>query len=168
MELITEEYSRLNADLHNSNLKYGTSGGKWAGPVKELAVALGTRDILDYGCGKGTLSQNIPFKIKQYDPAIPLKATHPRPADIVVCTDVMEHIEPDLLDNVLDHIQDLTKKAAFFVVATRPAVKTLADGRNAHLTVEPIDWWLPKFWARFNLLNFQNMEGEFLLVVEAK
>lgn len=99
-------------------------------------------DILDYGCGKSTLQQQLPFKIQQYDPAVPKYSTLPDPADIVVCTDVLEHIEPDNLGNVLLHIHSLAKKAAFLVIATRPAKKILEDGRNAHLIVKDMVWWL--------------------------
>jgi hypothetical protein len=28
------------------------------------------------------------------------------------------------------------------VIAVRPSNKTLSDGRNAHLILEPSDWWL--------------------------
>ena len=43
----------------------------------------------------------LTFEIKEYDPAIPGKDSLPEPADIVVCSDVLEHIEPNYLLNVL-------------------------------------------------------------------
>lgn len=141
MQLITDEYRELNEKLHASNEAYGVSGQKWAGTITDLAVAAGTQDILDYGCGKSTLAKNLPFKIQQYDPAIEKYAKLPEPADIVVCTDVLEHIEPELLGEVLDHLASLVKRVGFFTAATRPAVKTLEDGRNAHLIQEDARWW---------------------------
>jgi hypothetical protein len=36
-----------------------------------------------------------------------------------------------------------------------PALKTLPDGRNAHLIQEPVEWWLPKIMQRFDLHTFQ-------------
>jgi 2-polyprenyl-3-methyl-5-hydroxy-6-metoxy-1,4-benzoquinol methylase len=65
----------------------------------------------------------------------------PEPHDIVACTDVLEHIEPDCLDDVLKDIRRCTKKVAFLLIATRPAIKVLADGRNAHLIQQPYTWW---------------------------
>ena len=38
---------------------------------------------------------------------------------------------------------------ALFMVATQPAINTLPDGRNTHLIIEPVWWWLPKLRARF-------------------
>ena len=167
MQTISEDYRSLNEKLHEND-SYGVSGQKWAGVVMEMSQAIGTQDVLDYGCGKSTLAQSLPFIIKQYDPAIKKYSDRPRPADIVVCTDVLEHIEPDLIDNVLDDLKDLTKKAGFFVIANRPAKKTLEDGRNAHLIQEGLEWWLPKLWERFRIINMNNYGGEFLVAVEAK
>lgn len=154
--LISEDYRSLNEQLHKDNTHYGTSGHKYAHIVMEFAMAMGTRDILDYGCGKGTLSRNLPFPIHEYDPCIEGKNERPDPADVVVCTDVMEHIEPDLLDNVLDDIRSLTKRGVILTIATGPAQKTLSDGRNAHLIQEDIKWWLPKIWDRFKVISVNN------------
>lgn len=166
--LISENYCKLNADLHKSNEHYGTSGAKYAQQVAALAMSMQTTDLLDYGCGKSTLANNLAFKIKQYDPAISKHAALPKPADLVICTDVLEHIEPELLGDVLDHLAQLVIKKGFFVIATRPASKTLADGRNAHLIVEPARWWLNALWDRFNIVGFQDFKGNILVIVEPK
>jgi hypothetical protein len=68
-------------------------------------------------------------------------AGRPAFADLVTCTDVMEHVEPDRLEAVFTHIRQLARKAAFFVIATRPANKRLPNGGNAHLIIEPASWW---------------------------
>lgn len=164
--LITEEYRELNAQLHKRNKHYGTSGREFAPQIRDLAEALKTTDILDYGCGKGTLAMNLPYEIHQYDPAIPEHTTPPEPADMVVCTDTLEHIEPDCLEEVLDDLQRLTKLVLFCTVATIPAMKHLPDGRNAHLTVQPDTWWLPKLMARFKLRHLNGMDGRFQVVME--
>jgi S-adenosylmethionine:diacylglycerol 3-amino-3-carboxypropyl transferase len=91
----------------------------------------------------------------------------PEPHDIVVCTDVLEHIEPDCLDDVLADIRRCTKKAALLVVATRPAMKTLSDGRNAHLIQEDFKWWEPHIEkAGFRVLQGHAVTGEFTLVCD--
>jgi|DEB0MinimDraft_3_1074331.scaffolds.fasta_scaffold192859_2 hypothetical protein len=162
--LITDEYKRLNSELHESNEAYGTSGHKHAEAVLGLANAMQTADILDYGCGKGTLNASIGVRIKEYDPAIPGKEDAPEPADIVVCSDVLEHIEPQCLDDVLDDLERLTKRAVYLCVATRPAKKVLSDGRNAHLIVKEKTWWIPQIMDRWDMMNFQEMGGEFVFV----
>ena len=145
---ISEDYRAQNAELHQRP-GYGSSGHLWLGHVLELCEAVNARSLIDYGCGKGTLGRYLkPFGIKYtpYDPA-----TFPKrpkePADIVVALDVLEHIEPDTLNNVLDDMHALGTKLFFAVVSTRPATKTLQDGRNAHLIVE--DWW----WWKKHLHN---------------
>lgn len=168
MQLISESYRSLNEKLHETNETYGTSGKKWAPMVHELANAMQTRDILDYGCGKSTLANNLPFRIQQYDPAVPKFSGRPHPADLLVCTDVLEHIEPENLDSVLDDIESLTRKAAFLTIATRPAKKTLEDGRNAHLIQESLEWWLPKLLSRFKVRTLKADDSEFMVMLEAK
>lgn len=154
MTLISDKYIQLNEQLHSSKRAYGRSGKKYIKQVLSLTEKYNTKDVLDYGCGKQTLQEGLPFTISQYDPAIRKYSKHPkRPYDIVVCTDVLEHIEPEFLDNVLDDIKKLTLEAVFLTVSTRPARKVLADGRNTHLIVKPKGWWIPKLQSRFKILE---------------
>lgn len=162
--LISEEYRALNGQLHAAG-NYGVSGHKWADDVRQLADICAARTILDYGAGQCTLAKSIRDKtVLCYDPAIPEISDIPDPADLVTCTDCLEHIEPDCLDAVLDDLQRLTLKAVFLVVATRPAKKILADGRNAHLIQEPYSWWLPKIISRWTMQSFANYGGEFVVM----
>lgn len=133
-----------------------------------LAAQVDTQDILDYGCGKSTLAHNMPFNIQQYDPCVDKYKALPIPAEIVVCTDVLEHIEPELIDNVLSHIAQLTKKTAYLVANTRPAVKKLADGRNAHILLRSPKWWMDKMFERFDPITFVNNEGNVVFIVKKK
>jgi uncharacterized Rossmann fold enzyme len=150
-ELISEEYRQMNAKLHAENLAYGVGGGKHAKTVKKLSETLKTTSVLDYGCGKGYLGKALPFPIWEYDPAIPAKADTPRPADIVVCADVLEHIEADKLDFVLDDLRRVTKKVGYFVIHTGPSMKKLPDGRNAHLLQHPKAWWEEQLGKYFEI-----------------
>ncbi len=167
--LITPNYAELNARLHDVRPDYGTSGQRWAATVDRLANWIGACSILDYGCGKQTLAAALPQrKITGYDPALPGLDIAPSPADLVVCTDVLEHVEPECIEEVLDDLCRITSKLAFVTVATRPAVKTLADGRNAHLTVQPLSWWRSRFESRFDILQVRELKGsEFALVLVA-
>ena len=168
--LITDSYKQLNAELHAREPSYGTSGKKWTGAVYQIARQFNTRDVLDYGCGKQRLKEALSevLNIKGYDPAVPGLDAPPEPADLVVCTDVLEHIEPACLDEVLIDLRRLTKKVLFVVVSTRKAVKTLADGRNAHLIVEPPSWWLPRLLDGMEPVQFLRHEGDFELVAVPK
>lgn len=167
--LISEEYIRLNAELHRARPDYGAHGGKWAEHVKNLVHHYKAGSVLDYGCGKQALAEQLrlPF-VRSYDPALPGLDLPPDPADLVVCTDVLEHVEPDSLSAVLTDLAGLTRKAGFLVVATRPAAKTLPDGRNAHLIQRPAEWWLVNaIMPHFTLKSYERLSaGEFMCVVE--
>lgn len=149
--LITDEYADLNRKLHREQLAYGVGGGKHAKAVINLAETFKTTSILDYGCGKGYLGKALPFPIWEYDPGVPGRQESPRAADIVVCTDVLEHIEPAQLGAVLGHIHHVTKKIAYLVIHTGKSSKKLADGRNAHLIQQPKEWWKNVLSKVFNL-----------------
>jgi cyclopropane fatty-acyl-phospholipid synthase-like methyltransferase len=84
-----------------------------------------------------------------YDPGIPDRAALPEPADFVVSTDVLEHVEPEKLDGVLKHIRELTKRQAYLNIHTGPANAKLPDGRNAHLIQQPAEWWHRKLYTVF-------------------
>lgn len=103
--------------LHKDPL-YGVGGKKHKEVVLKLARALDTHSIMDYGCGKGTLANHLPFPIWEYDPAIPGKDRVPRPADLVVCFNVLEHVEPQMLDNVLGDLVRCSRKCVFAVIET--------------------------------------------------
>lgn len=153
MRLITDEYRGLNRALHEEISTYGTSGSKYVEHVLTMARAIKAESILDYGCGKRTLEAVLvgEYPVRNYDPAIPGLDAMPEPADLVVCTDVMEHVEPECVEAVLDHIQQLTRKAVLMSIATTAANKVLADGRNAHLIVQPIEWWFYRLQKRFRV-----------------
>lgn len=162
--LISEVEREQNAQLHVLYPGYGTSGVKRAKLVERLAVKLQTKDVLDYGCGKGTLAHAMPFPIKEYDPAIPGKDTVPEPAALVACTDVLEHIPQDCLDAVLKDLARCTSKMAYVQVHTGPAVKIRPDGRNAHLIQKNAMWWLHKlngYFAAHELFSSE-MESHFI------
>lgn len=114
---ITPEHVELHRKLHQ-NPVYGIGGKKHKNVVLNLSKGMKTQNIMDYGCGKGTLSANLPFPIWEYDPAIPGKDNVPRPADLVVCLNVLEHVEPEMLDNVLGDLVRCSRTAIFAVIDT--------------------------------------------------
>ena len=160
--LISDEYRALNSALHDSNERYGAGGHRWARLVKHLVERHRLADVLDYGCGKQTLKKALPgIKVHGYDPAFKELAATPQPADLVVCGDVLEHVEPEKLDAVLDDLARCTRRFAFLVVATRPARKVLSDGRNAHLSQMPGSRWLERILPRFDVLYMCDHFDEF-------
>ncbi|MBX9904345.1 MAG: class I SAM-dependent methyltransferase [Burkholderiales bacterium] len=172
-ELISEEYRKMQEELHR-NPNYGVASVQYAPIVAQVLEQVRPAELLDYGAGKGRLGETLktlmqsPPQIRHYDPARPEWAAVPHPAPFVACIDVLEHIEPERIDNVLDDLQRVTAGHGVFTVHTGPAVKVLSDGRNAHLIQQPPSWWLPRFMERFDLAFFQRMPQGFWIVVEAK
>lgn len=146
-DLISPKYRVMQRILHRRPEGYGNRGCKWASAVLELVAQVNATSVLDYGCGQGTLRTDVMaaqppgLRFDEYDPAVPGKDGLPSFADVVVCTDVLEHVEPEKLDSVLAHLRGLARKAVFVVVALVPDGKQLADGRNAHLIVRPAQKW---------------------------
>lgn len=148
--LISPEYRELNERLHKENPEYGVHGGRHAALVLKLFQTIRARSILDYGAGKGYMAKELPFPIWEYDPAVPGKDESPRPAELLVSTDVLEHIEPDRLPFVLDDMRQRMRRIGYFVIHLGPSKKHYADGRNTHLIQKDAAWWretLGKFFA---------------------
>jgi len=146
--VISAEYAEMNRQLHAAEPNYGASAGaRHAQEVVEIAQQHRCKIILDYGCGKGTLKPAVKaldsrLRVDEFDPAVRGRHVLPeRKPDMIVALDVMEHIEADMLDNVLATMQSLAPRIVWMVIALHPATRTLPDGRNAHLIVEEPYWW---------------------------
>ena len=147
--LITEKYRAEQTYLHTehpNHRKYGTGKG-WTDVITNLYDEYQCSGVLDYGCGKALLNEHMTLPITNYDPGLPEFAALPRPHDLVVCMDVLEHVEPELLQNVLKHLHDVTIKVLFVTISLKYAGRYLRDGRNAHLIVKPATWWIAQLDA---------------------
>lgn len=160
--MISQEYRELNRRLHEENPDFGTDTFGWSRWALELAKENAYESVLDYGCGKGRLAayfREHERSVSEYDPAIAGKDGEPAPADLVVCTDVLEHIEPVHLNAVLRDLRRVTKKRLFVTIFCGPAGKTLADGRNAHLIQRPGIWWREKLLDHFQILFWEERKN---------
>jgi len=168
--LISEQYREQQRALHE-RADYGVASLRYAPLVAQALERAGASELLDYGAGKGRLAPALqeilkrPLKVHQYDPAIPEFAAAPQPCAFVACIDVLEHIEPELLGNVLDDLQRVTAGHGVFTVHCGAALKSLPDGRNAHLTQQPVEWWTGRLRERFDLVSAQALpEGACFVV----
>lgn len=149
MKLISSYYINQLNQLHDNRKSFGTFGGRTT--LKDIQPWIDKyqpRTFLDYGCGKGVLVKLLQEEYGHcigYDPGYSeFRKSPSEPAEMLICTDVLEHIEPEYIDNVLKHINTLFTKVAYLYIATSAAAKLLPDGRNAHLIVEEDTWWRPK------------------------
>lgn len=171
-QTISAEYLAQQQELHR-NPTYGLASLSFAPIVKELIARHDVRSLSDYGAGKQNLLRGLSelgltgFDYFPYDPAFPEQG-EPRPADLVCCIDVLEHIEPAFLDAVMNDLRAITVKRGFFSVHCEPAMKFLPDGRNAHLIQQPADWWLARLSRHFKIKHLENVPRGFWVVVEPK
>lgn len=173
---ISEEYRKMQQKLHE-NPNYGIASLSFAPIVAELIRKAKIQSVSDYGAGKKNLMKGLQkagihtIDYKPYDPAFP-EYGDAQTADLVCCIDVLEHIEPDLIDNVLKELAKLVIKYGFFSIHMGPAAKILSDGRNAHLIQEPSSWWLPKICNYFEVMQMQTHQmmghGIWLIVLPLK
>ena len=115
---------------------------------KELLDNYNIKSILDFGCGKGEISVTIQkmypgIEVIPYDP-VTAPIDLPKKIDCIHSSDVLEHIEPEHLDNTLQDLFDRSTKWQYHLIACSPAKKKLSDGRNAHLIIKEPDWWINK------------------------
>ena len=166
---ISPTYQVLQQTLHKDP-GYGVASLGFAPIIKEIIVHFQVKSISDYGAGKCNLRRGLTeqgvtdYAYFPYDPAFPEYGAA-KPADLVCCIDVLEHIEPEFLDAVLLDLREITHKRAFLSVHCGPATKVLVDGRNAHLIQQPTSWWLPKFCRHFEIEHLEKSPGGFWVLV---
>jgi hypothetical protein len=131
----------------------GRSLQKHIGNLTSLIRDSNIETCLDYGCGPATCWTEFNLrslwglrKAAFFDPGVEEFAARPQVArDLVICIDVMEHIPEHLVDQVLEEIDSLTNKVAYFAISTRTSSKKLYDNVTpAHVTVKPEIWWQDK------------------------
>jgi SAM-dependent methyltransferase len=132
--------------LHQTNPDYGASSIKFIEEISLFIEHVRPRKVLDFGCGKGTLIHALAHRYPGisfvgYDPAIPGREHLPDEAfDLVINTDVLEHIPEQTLPEVLKKISKLSQNVYFNLhhAATRTI---LPNGENAHCTIKPPEWY---------------------------
>ena len=171
MKLISEDYAHTLAYEHaNTPGKWGHTAQMYVDTIVKHAGDL--TEWLDYGAGSGGLSNAVnsrypnKYEITEYEPSRPNSVSVPRP--YVACIDVLEHIEPDLLDNVLRDLLRVTQVRGYFTISCRLAAKILRDGRNAHLIVQPWEWWQTQLKQYFHIVEHMYEPGDknYRVVVE--
>jgi SAM-dependent methyltransferase len=160
VNLITPEYQQTLQTMHAQQAGWAKSGPRFLERVCALIDEHQPAAVLDYGCGKGALAAELHKKypaltVYLYDPGLEQFTQLPPACDFVICTDVLEHIEPDYIEAVLEHIACLTHKVAYFVVHTGDCGHKLPDGRPAHILQRDQVWWEAKLIEAYRYLGFE-------------
>jgi len=137
--------------IHQTS-RFGVSAHQFEAQIQACVVDLKPKTILEYGCGQSQLYKTLELAgadFVRYDPSIPALADlEIDKADLIINTDVLEHIPAGDLDSVLSHMRSFGDKV-FFNIATRPARRTLPNGENAHCTIWSAEKWLPVLQRHF-------------------
>ena len=160
MPLTRENFINQYSEIHKKK-RYGHTSKSLLHLLLPYIEEIEAKSILDYGCGQSSLIDELKdifdpndegnIKTFRYDPAIDGYAKLPEEkVDLVICTDVLEHIPCQDLDQVIEKILALGQQA-IFVIATKKAREILPDGSNAHCSVYNKYWWLDmiKQYAEF-------------------
>lgn len=148
---LAEEYKWVHK---NTTTMSGRTTVKNSDKIKEVIQKVKPFNILDYGCGKGwqyTRDEvhkewSIPIPTL-YDPYVEEYSKLPgvgnKYFDLVLCVDVMEHILPEEVDEVL-HLVFFLGNFVYFHIDTKPALKEFSCGTNFHTSLHEKDWWIDK------------------------
>lgn len=154
---LTPYYESLLKQAHQEHIEtgkgWGTTGGRNFGGtlLQFLERRKDIGSVLDFGCGHGTLGEYILSagwggSWTNYDPGLLAYSDMPSGEyDLVVSSDVLEHLEPDHVDSTIEELRSLAKKAMFHHIACQENKGRLPDGRDAHLSVHEPRWWREKF-----------------------
>jgi trans-aconitate methyltransferase len=147
--MISDKYKKMLQREHR-RVAFGKRG-KVPRYLFDVITNQNPQTILDFGCGKGklieTLKVQFPDKtITGYDPANSEfdYSIDNKVYDLIYSTDVLEHVEPEFIDQTLAYLSTKSKYI-YHLIALSPAKLILADGRNAHLIQETPEWWKQKF-----------------------
>jgi len=154
--LISEEHRSSETKKHISDPDYGGEAIQYADHISTMINAMQIDDVLDYGAGKGELHRHLALDhevaLHLYDPAIKKIADLPEPHDLVLCINVLEHVEEDSVQEVLDDIMRCAKQCLFLVIKEDM----------------PMEWWLPHICKRFRIESLVRSDIDFFLIASKK
>ena len=159
---ITEAYQAALLFLRERHgLGWGVTGCKYAGDsiAKFLQEHPEVETILDYGCGSASLKEWVEEKgitdrnWTLYDPGVRKYKQNPvGKFDLVITTDVLEHVEEIMLNKVLDHLHKLTGKFLYSEIACYLTNQVFEGGpytgQDLHINMKAPDSWVKRLQHR--------------------
>ena len=88
--------------------------------------------------------------------------------DVAICSDVMEHLPPDQIKNVLKSISSLSVKDFYFVISTRKSFILDKEKKNLHLSVFSASVWRNMFLEFFKITNEDISPTQYTLKCQTK
>jgi len=155
--------------IHNAKFWIGESLAEYKYQVWDIIKRNKIKKILDYGCGKAQFhhllfnNHKTPgapnVDITGYDPAyLPFAKRPEGKYDMIICTDVLQHVQEDKVEEVLADIFQFSDNV-FLTITCYDATQVLLNGKNAHYTVKHPDWWKKKL---------QPYDGKYMAIFQTK
>lgn len=135
---------------------------------KEARLKGRAMSVLDFGCGQGIQLRKAMDDTSEsifdviglyvqcwwlYDPAIERYSEPPNTLfDVIVCSEVMEHIPEESVDEVLLEQKQYLKDDGLIclTIAALESFNSFEDGENLHCTIMPVSWWEEKLKNHFD------------------
>lgn len=132
--------------LYEIKPKYGASSVKLFDTICPIIKEYSPVKILDYGCGRSPLLEMLKevfgqLQTYRFDPVFEQYSVMPEEKmDFVICTDVLQHVPQEDLDETLCEISQKSKNCFFHIKCTDHPTK-FPNGEPSNITVRPTEWW---------------------------
>jgi SAM-dependent methyltransferase/uncharacterized Rossmann fold enzyme len=145
---VDEALEILRPKMGASFIDFGCGTGRPALELRKRGYSVVGIDFAENCLDEGV---DIPFLVADLTKRITLTA------QFGFCTDVLEHVSPENVDDVLLTIADCVKQGVFFSIALDyDEFGPLLIGKPLHLTVRDAKWWrekLGQFWPHLKLTS---------------
>lgn len=136
--------------------------------AQKLILTLSPATLLDVGCGdnkfakwarsEGILATGVDFAgcgadIKAAAHDLPFKDNA---FDVVTAFDVMEHLLPEEVDEVLEELVRVGRSHLVLGISYRESRVRALNGETLHPTIRPKDWWVKKLCRFGNTKEWNN------------
>jgi hypothetical protein len=149
------EYQKIDFEYTRNELAWYTNSQEY---IKRIIKDNGIKTVLDYGCGdtdhrwncdvKGLNVRGEPVSLKEwlhikevylYEPS--RNVDERRKVDMVISSDVLEHVHITDLPNVIRDMADNADKMLVAQVACYQTTTEFSNGEDVHITIREPNWW---------------------------
>jgi len=136
-ELFAEQFVEIvNPQLTDVIVDFGCGTGRGGKKIAELTRC--SVQLVDFADNCRDEGNNLPFTVADLTKPIGVSG------NIGYCTDVMEHIAPDDVPDVIRNIMDCVDSCYFKIALFDDSMGQLI-GHPLHLSVFPSEWWRNQF-----------------------
>ena len=136
--VVRRAFVQMSCQPGETLIDWGCGSGQCASAFQKMGLQVTGFDIAHNCLDKGI---DIPLVVGTlWEPPMELES------DFGFCTDVLEHLPPDYVEQSIEAISMRTLRACYFQVDTVPdsSGPKMSPPQRLHLCVRDPDWWLEK------------------------